>query len=391
MPTMKEIISFRKKLLRSASVRKRLGGAKTPPFSFIDLVEEYPDATYYLAFGERVGGKTYSALDYALADWAINGNRMVYIRRRDAAVKQSKAETLFDPFIQNGYIEFITDGKYNSVMYYARKWYFCKTDETGARQKAEEPFAYSISMAQVEDTKSSSYINVKTFLFDEFITRNLYYNNELALLANIISTVVRGESGAKVFMAGNTVNKHCPYFSEMGLKHALDMKPGTIDVYTYGDSRLKVVVQRTKPGLEGKESDYYFAFDNPRLKMITDGAWEVDVYPHLPEKYLPKQVRRSFFIKFDTDVLKCDIVKGHSGSYIYIMPHTSEIKYPDKELIYSPEYDVRRNWRRNIMLPVYPIEKYIYQLFRTDKVFYATNTVGEVVRNYLIYCGRVRD
>ncbi|MGC5276152.1 hypothetical protein ACPXAM_23725, partial [Escherichia coli] len=88
------------------------------------------------------------------------------------------------------------------------------------------------------------------------------------------------------YMLGNTVNKYCPYFAEMGLEHIPKMTQGTIDVYAYGNSDLTVAVEYCKsPDSKVKEASHkYFAFNNPKLEMITGGAWELNIYPHLPYK-----------------------------------------------------------------------------------------------------------
>ena len=85
----------------------------------------------------------------------------------------------------------------------------------------------------------------------------------------------------------------------MGLTRVKDMKPGTIDVYQYGEEgKLRVAVEYAEASKEGKKSDVYFAFDNPKLKMITTGVWEIDIYPHCPYKYKPKDIQFTYFIKF---------------------------------------------------------------------------------------------
>ena len=58
-------------------------------------------------------------------------------------------------------------------------------------------------------------------------------------------------------MLGNTVNRYCPYFKEMGLAHIKEMKPGDIDLYRYGDSELTVAVEYTTP--KKNSPDEYFA------------------------------------------------------------------------------------------------------------------------------------
>ena len=119
-------------------------------------------------------------------------------------------------------------------------------------------------------------------------------------------------------MLGNTVNKYSPYFKEMGLKHITEMKPGDIDVYKYGDSSLTVAVEYTKPNKTGKGSDIYFAFDNPKLTMITGGAWEIDIYPHCPVKYTPAEILFTYFIEFGRDLLQCEIVQHDDLNFTII-------------------------------------------------------------------------
>ena len=189
-------------------------------------------------------------------------------------------------------------------------------------------------------------------------------------------------------MLGNTVNKYCPYFAEMGLKHVKQMKAGDIDVYRYGESGLTVAVEYTNPTKGGKPSDVYFAFDNPKLSMITGGEWELDIYPHCPVKYLPKEVLFTYFIIFDGDVLQCEIVQHGDLGFTFIHPKTTELKNPENDLIYSQEISPRPNWKRKITRPTSPIEEKIADYYRRDKIFYSDNETGEIVRNYLVWCGK---
>ena len=66
------------------------------------------------------------------------------------------------------------------------------------------------------------------------------------------------------------------------MNHVQKMEQGSVDVLHYGNSPLTVAVEYCSSLNVSKDSDIYFAFDNPKLKMITSGAWELDIYPHLP-------------------------------------------------------------------------------------------------------------
>ena len=189
-------------------------------------------------------------------------------------------------------------------------------------------------------------------------------------------------------MAGNTVNQYCPYFTEMGLTHIKEMDKGAIEVYKYGDSKLRVAVEYADSiSNKGKPSDIYFAFDNPKLTMITGGSWEMAMYPHLPVKYKPNNVIFTYFMRFNDELLQCEIVYVNNTVFIYIHRKSTPIQNEDKDIIYELEYDNRPNHIRNIRHCSLPINKKIGQFFADNKVFYQDNEVGEIVRNYLIQCG----
>lgn len=189
-------------------------------------------------------------------------------------------------------------------------------------------------------------------------------------------------------MLGNTVNKYCPYFAEMGLGHIESMEAGKIDVYSYGDSKLKVAVERTKNhNIGGRKSEIYFAFDNPNLEMITGGAWELDLHPHSPRHHERENIVFSFFLRFNDQLLQGDVVEFEDCCYVYFHVKDSPIRHPEKDLIISSEYDPRPNYVRNIKKSTNIACKKIMDFFRNDRVYYQNNDVGEIVRNYLIECG----
>lgn len=346
------------------------------------------NAQYNVIFGERSNGKTYSVLKYAIEKYSKSGEQLAIVRRwRDDFIGKRGA-TMFDSLVSNGEIARITNGEWNGVYYWGSRWFLCRYDDTGKRETSETPFAYGFSITSMEHDKSTSYPDVTTILFDEFLTRSAYLPDEFVLFMNVVSTIVRHRTNVKIFMLGNTVNKYCPYFAEMGLKHVKEMHPGDIDVYRYGKSELTVAVEYTEPNKKGKKSDLYFAFDNPKLSMITGGAWEIDIYPHCPVKYKPNEILFMYFIEFSGDLLQCEIIKHEDLLFTFIHRKTTEIKDTEKSLIFTPDFSARPNYRRKITKPTSNLEKKIAHFFITDKIFYSDNEVGEIVRNYLIWCGK---
>lgn len=345
------------------------------------------NAVYNIIFGERSNGKTYSVLEYALKRYVTGKGKLGIIRRWDEDFKAKRGANMFSSLVHNNVIAKITKNKWNSVYYYSNRWFLAKKDDKGKLTKEDEPFAYAFSLSAMEHDKSTSFPDITTILFDEFLTRDAYMIDEFVIFTNVLSTIIRQRDDVKIFMLGNTVNQYSPYFSEMGLTHVRKMKPGDIEVYSYGDSKLKVAVEYTEPSKVAKKSDFYFAFDNPKLNMIKDGSWEFANYPHCPAKYKPMDVLFNFFIIFEEDILQCEIVYLNELYFLFIHKKTTPLRDKENDLIYTTEYSPRGNYRRNILKPVTSVEKRILQLFRDEKVFYQDNQIGEIVRNYLNWCG----
>lgn len=342
-------------------------------------------ADYNIIFGERSNGKTYAALAYGIENYVKTGKQMAYIRRWREDLRGKRAESLFTNHTANGLIETLTGGRYNEVFYMSNKWFLSYWDnEKQKRTPDPTPFCYGFCLSEQEHEKSSSYPNVTTIVFDEFLTRRYYLPDEFMLFMNLLSTIIRQRDDVRVFMLGNTVNKFCPYFTEMGLKQVPVMEQGTIDIYKFGEHGATVAVEYCSNIVKQKASNKYFCFDNQNLQMITGGKWELAVYPHLPCKYRPQDVVFVYYIKFNDTVLQANVIQVGEQNFTYIHAKTTPIKDDDNSLIYSLEMNGKPNYKRKLFSTATPLEAKVARYFATDKVFYQNNEIGEIVRNYLI-------
>ena len=358
------------------------------------------NAHYNVIFGMRSNGKTYAVQYEALKNYVERGEQMAIIRRYDVDYIGKRGQETFRNLVVNKYagnrVEQLTNGEWTDIIYWSSRWYLAKYNEKGDRIRAENPFCYAFCLSGGEHDKSTSYPNITTILFDEFITRNYYLPDEFVLFTDILSTIIRERDNVTIYMCGNTVNKYNPYFKEMGLDNAGKMEQGDLQVYQFAVRKdkksgkevvMKVAVEYAdNPNPEGKPSDIYFAFNNPKLQMITNGVWELALYPHLPIEYKTARIDFIFFIIWEGIVLQCEVMELQGMAFIYIHAKTTPLKDIDNDLIYSTEYNPRYNWRRKLNQAPDEIGRKIKWLFDMDKVFYQDNEIGDVVRNYRNWC-----
>ena len=347
------------------------------------------NATYNVIFGERSNGKTYATLKQALENYFENGSQFAYIRRWSVDVQPKRMNNLFNAIIEDGYLEKLSGGKFTAIFYRTGRFYLCTYNDKGKPIYNEEDIiGYAFSLSENEHNKANSYPRVTTIIFDEFLTNKIYLPDEFILFMNTVSTIVRQRTNVKIYMLGNTVNKFCPYFKEMGLTNILSMKQGSIDLYTYGDSKLKVAVEYADSKKKFKKNNFYFAFNNPKLKMITGGAWELNIYPHAPVKWLPKNILFTYFIDFNDNLYQCEIISKDENVFTFIHEKTTPIKNPDKDIIYTLEYNPKINYNVNILKPLTDYQNKITWFYTHDRVYYQDNNVGDAINNYLKICKR---
>ena len=271
-----------------------------------------------MIIGKRSNGKTYCCLEDIIRTYAETGKQGAYLRRYREDFRGKRGDQLFAAHVANGVIEDATNGEWTGVKYYGGRWYFSKFDALLNKDVRDtEPFCFGFSISEMEHDKSTSYPDITTVVFDEFISRSYYLPDEFVLFVNVLSTIIRGRYDVTIYMLGNTVNKYCPYFKEMGLGHVDEMELATIDLYKYGTSGLSVAVERCNDPESSKDSNKYFAFDNPSLQMITGGAWEIDIYPHLPFKYHKSDIQLIYFILFNDYILQCEIIVAEGCIFTY--------------------------------------------------------------------------
>ena len=103
---------------------------------------------YNIIIGERSNGKSYAFLERALRRWWEFGEQSAYIRRWKEDYRGKRGTQLFAGHTENGFIEELTGGEWNTVKYYSGKWFLAKKDEELDRLiSQEEQYCFEISLS----------------------------------------------------------------------------------------------------------------------------------------------------------------------------------------------------------------------------------------------------
>lgn len=338
-------------------------------------------AVYRMVIGQRSNGKTFGWCRMALQHYFDDGLHSAYIRRFDTMIAASNLETLFEPHLR--YIEKKSEGKWNGTTYRAGAFYLCKygEDKAGNPVKIAQdrtPFCRAYAINTWETSKGPDRGKVWSICFDEFITKKFYLANEFRDFQQLLSTIMRGRP-CEIFMLANTVAKDCLYFRQMGIKHIRELAKGELDVYRLGQtSKLIAVEYSDNPGASEEVSEF-FAFDNPELRMITSGDWEISLHRQAPPQMSKRgRILKNFFIEFDGLILHGEVRTYDSYPIIFIHPKTTEIKDRAKQIIFV-EDQADGNPLHQVSIKVTPTRAHelIRSLIIQKKTFFSDNECGE--------------
>lgn len=240
------------------------------------------DAQYYMIFGERSNGKSYAVDKYIIDKFFEEGKQFAFVKRYEEDIKSKYMSEVFNPLE-----EYILEKYGHRLKFYRGQWLVY---EDGLEGKLAEcrVFGYAFSLANVNRTKATSYPEIDTILFEEFMSIDCtYLPDELNLFLNLISTIVRYRHNVKVFMLANAISKFSPYSSALGIRlHRI--KKGDIILKEYTDKKgfkTRFAIERSEnvnvfDNNQNTNKIVYNNFGNAGVgQMITSGEFEVHAYP----------------------------------------------------------------------------------------------------------------
>lgn len=342
------------------------------------------DADYNIIIGKRSNGKTFFTDSLALTSYLNDGARMAYVRRY--------AEDITKPKLENKFlahpIDELTDGNYNGTIYRSRKFRLVKYENSKILYEDDVPFCQTFALSTWERDKGVDHGKFDYIVFDEFMTRSPYLPDEFIMFCNVLSSLLRDRAGTKIFLLGNTVNKYCPYFSEMGLNDLLyKIKQGEIltqvNPATNRAGKLKIAVEYCPDSENTKAVSKYFNFSNPKLECITNGKWEIKNYPRFTNRISKENVITRFYVDFDTQFFCGDIISYEDDVFIHFHNAKREEMKRDS-VLYTFEINSNPFHACTIYDGNLKVHDIILDLLKRNKCFYTSNEVGENVRNWLL-------
>ena len=353
---------------------------------------------YILNISQRGMAKTTNVLLAGLICYAMYGVNTCYVRTDERDLQKSNALNLYDVVIENKYIEKIFGDAYNSIFLRGGKWYLCRVDEDGnIIAKNPDPTCYLLAVDKAPKYKSVLNLPRGDFVvWDECIKPQGFSRyNEFGMFADLVSTIMRKRVSGNVWMLCNSLSRDAALFSEMLIHDAIrEMSPGESRVVeTTGGTHIYIKIYGADNSPQRAETNRrFFGFDdNPNLYAIMgkgNSIWAEDSYPHIPEDNA-EYLARNIFVKSVGKTVQLNLVSNEKfGLCVYVVPYTKEPK--EDAYIFTDNF---LSDSREILFMGYgsKLGTAIWRdLYQAGKFFYAKNSEGDFIVNYIKRCAEKR-
>ena len=359
---------------------------KCPSEVFDPLKLPYNRDKYFVICSERSIGKTTNILLFGMVAHEVQGTQIQYIRQTEVMLEPKNMRQLFDTVLAFDYVSKITKNKWNSVLYYARGWYYCNRDEAGkVTDQDTKPFMFCLAINRNIIYKSTyNAPDGDIIIFDEFISKFIP-QDEFVDFCDLVKTIIRERQQPIIFMLGNTIDRYHEYFSEMELlqisttmplgQHTETITPDGTPIYIEFATREKTEEKRTLNRL-------FFGFRNKKLGAITGSDWAITPMQHIDKTDEPELITRNLYISHEDYYINLELVQSEKYG-LHVLAHFAKQPYADSH-IYSLDYML--DYRYRFRFGSDKLDRLIWTLYERKKFYYSNNSVGALVEKYVSRC-----
>lgn len=367
-------------------VRKYFRRLVSDPRFHNPLTQQPELYSYYIDMSDRSRGKTTNKLIVGLILFAMYRITTVYMRTKEDDVEPRNVNTLYKTILECGYIPAIFGEEYNGIEYRGYKWYLNQTDEDGRiERKCQDFCTISVTTDKAMRYKSRLVLPRGDFIiYDEFIEPD-YSGRDMEYFQQNLKTILRDRKSGVIMMSANSIDLNSPWFFDFGIrKDVKDMKQGdTKKIDRGGTTFLIQILERDESEQKKHYNKKYLGFaGGKKYQSITgEGTWEIQQFPHIYKHWnILDRYTRQIYVSHLGDLLNFEIV-NLEGIGIAALCRPATRTYPDS-IIYTCGEIIDERYLFRCGDSKHPAG-IIWKLYQQNRIFYATNECGELLRNFV--------
>lgn len=345
-------------------------------YNLDNINQKYPDAFYYLIYGEKSNGKSYQVKHKeGVLHYLETGKKFILLRRW----KEDISTAWIEKYFSDVDVEKLTKGKYNSITTYRKDIYFSKIDEN-LKVKRGEKIGSVMALSMEQHYSGASFLDYDRIIFEEFMERGVYVGHESEKLQILYSTVDRKRGTTKVYMVGNTISRVCPYLYDWDLLSIVrNQKQGEIlskDTgieYETEKGLSKVIIAIEYCKSSGGKT---LAFGEAG-SMIDSGAWQSRKQPKLETSKKDYTFLLRIGFEYSGFRFLGELLKKDSNIIWFIYPYKHEF-FKDL-IVFSDKVKESKMYQKdiyNITIDNSELQKLFRDTFRESNIFFSDDLTG---------------
>lgn len=342
---------------------------------------------WHIFLSMRDSGKTTNVLLTCLLCYVRYGITTAYIRTDVSQITWSKLEKLFSVIHEFEYIDKMTKGKYNRVIYdhLKKQWYMAKVEPDKPILRDKQPCMYALAIREQQTYKSTFNVPTCDLLIVDEMVNDLNYSNEFQDLCHLQSTIFRHRLvNCRSFILSNTLTRFHFLFRDLMIqKHIKFMKEGEYkEIETDKGTHISVSLIKTGENKARKQvNSLYWGFDG--LQSITGGNWDLKTYPHITREMETDTIDKNlFYIKYCGELITFDLINvilNDEEQEQCFFVHSATRIQPSK-FIYSDEINIKSGL-------LCPLELFKNNILCSDEIksclLYQDNETGDLLDNII--------
>lgn len=360
---------------------------KIPPeYDYSEIVPfENDSLKWYNLNSERSVGKTTNLLLVGMVMNQMYGTQIQLVRNH--IPKASYYTELFNTIINYNagqYVRALTDGQYNNVRYYQKKFYYSLVDGNKEVDRCREPFCVSLA---ADDCYAlcSTYEAPRgdLIILDEcFNDRNRA--EEFVRFVHLHKTIVRERISDKIFILGNTLDVNNIWYRQLTVHNEVrKLKSGESKIVhtAQGMPIFVSFMENRAPERRKKFNTLHYGFDNPELNAIVgNGEWNVKMYPQTCMLKEREMIARGIYFSYHDDLfLEAAIINTESGKYVEVHP-TFAYSAKAGDVLFVLETPTKPNER---YFGHDKISMMIKKSIQNKRIVFADNETGDLFEKFL--------
>lgn len=367
------------KLYRSLGIPKE--------YDFTEIIPiENENLKWYNLNSERSVGKTTNILLYGMCMNKLYGTQIQLIRHH--VVKASYYNDLFNTIVAyNGgsYIDKLTDGVYNNVKYYQKKFYYTYVDENGAEvSRSKDPFCVSLASEDCYNLCSQYEAPLGDWIVLDECFNDKNTPDEFIRFLHLHKTIVRERMSDKIFILGNTLDVNNIWYRQLTIHNEVrKLKRGESKI-VYTTQQMPIYInflENRAPEKRKLFNKAHYGFDNPELNAIVGtGEWNVKMYPQTCELKNREQLCRGVYFNYHDDLyLEGAFINTDSGIFFEVHPSTY-YSAKNGDVQYVIDLPIERN---QIFFNKDKLAIKIKKFIESNRIVFSDNETGDLFEKFM--------